>query len=414
MKPSEYTRSRARTVTETLVQMFPELRARAFAVQGISDFHRLKRVQDAVARLAEGGDWNKLRGEIAAELGGGDSAAARRRAETVLRTNGFQAYAAARYRKQKASADLFPYWKYTTMDDGRVRDRHAELDGVILPADDPFWKDHYPPWDFNCRCIVIELDEEAAREAVAAGEGSMWDKDMRDRWMADHAGMDAARQFHFRPDSLEMDLRDLAKAEGRTADDMRQFGELMETRRIGTGEIVNNTERTITVREWLWGPVREDYRARVAEYRNNALKEGRPVNEQAWTLDAWTGEELGHKTGTAHSVGMPDIPEDAAERSVRVIHSHPSGSVLISPQDALAATGTRIESIEAITVAGDWRRVRMRVRDEKMQKWLDKWWQDFTTARNTENDDALKELVRAWKTWLARQRGMGYIEIMGN
>jgi len=49
-----------------------------------------------------------------------------------------------------------------------------------------------------------------------------------------------------------------------------------------------------------------------------------------------------------------------------------------------------------------------------MQKWLDKWWQDFTTARNTENDDALKELVRAWKTWLARQRGMGYIEIMGN
>jgi hypothetical protein len=232
--------------------------------------------------------------------------------------------------------------------------------------------------------------------------------------MADHAGMDAARQFHFRPDSLEMDLRDLAKAEGRTADDMRQFGELMETRRIGTGEIVNNTERTITVREWLWGPVREDYRARVAEYRNNALKEGRPVNEQAWTLDAWTGEELGHKTGTAHSVGMPDIPEDAAERSVRVIHSHPSGSVLISPQDALAATGTRIESIEAITVAGDWRRVRMRVRDEKMQKWLDKWWQDFTTARNTENDDALKELVRAWKTWLARQRGMGYIEIMGN
>ena len=105
----------------------------------------------------------------------------------MLRTNGFQAYAAARYRQQKAGADIFPYWKYVTMDDGRVRDRHAELDGVILPADDPFWKDHYPPWDFNCRCIVIEMDEETAREEAAAGEGSMWDQGMRDKWAADHA-----------------------------------------------------------------------------------------------------------------------------------------------------------------------------------------------------------------------------------
>ena len=104
MTPGDYTRGRARTDTETLVQMFPELRARAFAVQGIDDYAQLKRVQDAVAKLTEGGgDWKTLQREIAAELGS-DTAATRKRAETVLRTNGFQAYAAARYRKQKARA----------------------------------------------------------------------------------------------------------------------------------------------------------------------------------------------------------------------------------------------------------------------------------------------------------------------
>jgi len=124
MTPSDYTRSRARTDTETLVQMYPELRARAFAVQGIDDYTQLKRVQDAVAKLPEGGDWKTLQREIAAELGS-DTQATRKRAETVLRTNGFQAYAAARYRKQQAGKDIFPYWKYVTMDDGRVRDRRG-------------------------------------------------------------------------------------------------------------------------------------------------------------------------------------------------------------------------------------------------------------------------------------------------
>ncbi len=404
MKPGDFTRGRARTDTETLVQMFPELRARAFAVQGIDDFDRLKRVQEAVAKLPEGGDWKKLQGEIAAEIGGDDAEATRKHAETILRTNGFQAYAAARYRQQTADKEIFPFWKYVTMDDGRVRDRHAELDGVILPADDPFWKDHYPPWDFNCRCIVIEMGEEAAKDEVAAGEGSMWDQGMRDKWMADHAGMDAARQFHFRPDSLEMDLRDLAKAEGRTPKVMKQFGELMETRQIGTGEIAaDGAERTESVRDWLWKPLRAEYQAKAA-----VATDGR---ERSWALDAWTGEELAKTVGTSRTVSVPTLPAEAAAREVVVIHSHVHGSAALSPRDVLAATKEGRVSIEAIVPAGDWQRVKAQARSPRMQAMLREWVDKLDAAEKAKDAAAVRRLRTEWRRWLDAQRRLGYVEL---
>jgi SPP1 gp7 family putative phage head morphogenesis protein len=404
MKPSDYTRNRARTDTETLVQMFPELRARAIAVQGIDDYAQLQRVQEAIAQLTEGGDWQTLREQIAAELGGDDPEATRKRAETLLQTNGFQAYAAARYRKQKASADIFPYWKYVTMDDGRVRDRHAELDGVILPANDPFWKDHYPPWDFNCRCIVIEMDEETAREEAAAGEASMWDQAMRQKWMADHAGMDAARQFHFRPDSLEMDLRDLARAEGRTPAAMMEFGLLMETRRFGTGAIApDGAEKTTTVREWLWKPIRAEYQARAAAAGGAA--------ERSWALDAWTGEELAKAIGTRTSVRVPTLPAAAAGREVVVIHSHAVGSAALSPRDALAATKPGIEGIEAVTFGGDWQRVKAQARGPQMQTMLREWAEKIDAARKAKDPAALRRLQDEWRRWVKAQQRLGYLQL---
>jgi SPP1 gp7 family putative phage head morphogenesis protein len=330
-----------------------------------------------------------------------DTQATRKRAETVLRTNGFQAYAAARYRQQKAGADIFPYWKYVTMDDGRVRDRHAEFDGVILPADDPFWKDHYPPWDFNCRCIVIEMDEETAREEAAAGEGSMWDQGMRDKWAADHAGMDAARQFHFRPDSLEMDLRDLARAEGRTPAAMKEFGQLMETRQIGTGEIAaDGVEKTTTVREWLWKPLR-------AEYQSKAVAAGGEA-ERAWTLDAWTGEELATTVGTRASVRVPDIP---AGREVVVIHSHAAGSAALSPRDALAATKPGIEGIEAVTFGGDWQRVKAQARSPQMQAMLQEWAAKHDASKRAKDPAVPRKFLEEWRKWFKARQRLGYLKL---
>ena len=83
------------------------------------------------------------------------------RLETLVRTHTAIAQAAGRY---QASLDpdiqeiLWGY-KYVTTGDDRVRDEHADLDGVTLPKDDPWWDENMPPNGWNCRCRIIEVFE---------------------------------------------------------------------------------------------------------------------------------------------------------------------------------------------------------------------------------------------------------------
>lgn len=52
--------------------------------------------------------------------------------------------------------DIFPLLQYVTIGDARVRPEHRAWDGIILPVNDRFWDTHYPPNDWNCRCIVTQ------------------------------------------------------------------------------------------------------------------------------------------------------------------------------------------------------------------------------------------------------------------
>ena len=154
----------------------PQLKQRAFTVAGIEQLDALQRIRDAVAKLPQGANWDEAKKEIAAEISpfvGGDMKAARAKAEMQLRIHGFQAYAVARHQEQMETLDVFPYWKYVTVGDSRVRPAHAALDGKVLRADDPWWKTHYPPWDWGCRCIVEALDEEDAKAAGISKSAEM-------------------------------------------------------------------------------------------------------------------------------------------------------------------------------------------------------------------------------------------------
>ena len=140
------------------------LRGRAFTAAGIEDMNTLARIRDMIAKLPEGGDWKKIRGEIAQEIAGDDEQGRGHlaRAQLILRVNGLAAYGAARYADQVASAEDFPYWMYVCNLDGHERNSHRSLNGKVFPWDDPFWETHYPPWDWGCRCYVIKLTERMA------------------------------------------------------------------------------------------------------------------------------------------------------------------------------------------------------------------------------------------------------------
>lgn len=65
---------------------------------------------------------------------------------------------AAAWNRQKRQANLFPYLKYMTAGDDRVRPAHAALDGKLFRVDDHSWTGIYPPNGWNCRCEMVQVE----------------------------------------------------------------------------------------------------------------------------------------------------------------------------------------------------------------------------------------------------------------
>ena len=155
-----------------LREIEPELKARAFTISGVTAFDVLQRVRDEVATVPAGARWDDAKKKIVEEIhpfladpeDPDNTEAAERRAETLLRTHGFQAYGAARYRNQAAQKDIFPYCQYVHNYDAQPRPSHLALHGLIFPFDSEFVQTHQCPWDWGCKCGWIQLSEDDARE----------------------------------------------------------------------------------------------------------------------------------------------------------------------------------------------------------------------------------------------------------
>jgi SPP1 gp7 family putative phage head morphogenesis protein len=86
------------------------------------------------------------------------------RLETIFRTNLQSAYAAGQWSQIEAQRDTAPLLMYDALDDFRTRPAHRAWDGKLLPVDSPWWRTHYPPNGWNCRCGVIQLSEDEAAQ----------------------------------------------------------------------------------------------------------------------------------------------------------------------------------------------------------------------------------------------------------
>lgn len=79
------------------------------------------------------------------------------RAEYNNAFNGSQM--ASKWQDAVESAEDFPYLKYWTANDLRVRKDHKELDDIIQPIGSDFWAKYYPPNGWNCRCTVVKVTD---------------------------------------------------------------------------------------------------------------------------------------------------------------------------------------------------------------------------------------------------------------
>jgi len=307
----------------------PQLKQRAFTVAGIEQLDALQRIRDAVAKLPEGASWDEAKKEIALEISpytGGDDKAARAKAEHTLRIHGFQAYAVARHQQQMEDIEIFPYWKYETVGDSRVRPGHAALDGKILRADDDWWKTHYPPWDWGCRCIVVELTElDAKKQGITPPE------EMPTPGRSD--------SFAFDPTNAAIDMDALQK--GYDEPDWKLF-----TAKCRQETVQANGREPETMWElMLDGKMQKTGRA-------EARRSDADGKERAVVLDFDTGKKIAEATGDANSV-RPEIPEG---RTVCTLHTHPDGDNMPSPADIKFGweTGSKAEYIAAGTQLRRW------------------------------------------------------------
>ncbi len=137
--------------TESWADIMDGAHSKAFVVAGAQKAGLLADLRGAVDRaISEGTTITDFRKEFdAAVQKYGWTYKGKRgwRTSVIFDTNLSTAYAAGRY-KQMTDPDVleaFPYWRYRTMGDGRVRLLHAQWNNTVLKTTDPWWKTHYPP-----------------------------------------------------------------------------------------------------------------------------------------------------------------------------------------------------------------------------------------------------------------------------
>jgi uncharacterized protein with gpF-like domain len=90
-----------------------------------------------------------------------------RRLKTIYRANLRSARAAGQWERIRRTARALPYLLYQLGPSERHRPHHEAKEGLVLPADDPFWATWFPPNGWGCKCWVRQITSaEAERRGV--------------------------------------------------------------------------------------------------------------------------------------------------------------------------------------------------------------------------------------------------------
>lgn len=90
--------------------------------------------------------------------------ASTRRLKTIFWSNMNSARAAGQWERAQRSKKALPYILYVRTTSADPRGEHLGWVGIILPVDDPFWRTHWPPNGWGCKCQVRQI---SAREAAS-------------------------------------------------------------------------------------------------------------------------------------------------------------------------------------------------------------------------------------------------------
>lgn len=100
------------------------------------------------------------------------------RTKTIYRTNVATSYAAGRLAQLRAAG--YRYFVYRHGGSAHPRVDHLSWDGLVLPANHPFWDTHLPPNGWGCSCYVLGARSMAQARRLGGDPGLKppegWDK----------------------------------------------------------------------------------------------------------------------------------------------------------------------------------------------------------------------------------------------
>lgn len=138
-------------------------RSQSVSIAGLASLEQIKAIIDLVRSVMDaGGTFADFQKKV--EAGDLSVVLSKARLDNIFRTNMQAAYSRGRYEQQMRVTMNRPYWMYDAINDSRTRPSHLAMDGTVLHHSHPWWKTHYTPNGYRCRCTIISLTEAQARK----------------------------------------------------------------------------------------------------------------------------------------------------------------------------------------------------------------------------------------------------------
>ncbi|OPH34972.1 phage minor head protein [Moraxella equi] len=164
----DFLRQKVRVPTATYKDLTQAQHDKAFTVAGAMKADLLADLHNAIQKAVAGGqafhEFQANFDDILVKKGwlnDKDKDYKAWRAKVIYQTNLRTSHMAGRY-KQMTDPDVLkarPYWRYRHNTVENPRHQHKSWDGLVLPADSPFWQTNYPPNGWGCRCTVEAINE---------------------------------------------------------------------------------------------------------------------------------------------------------------------------------------------------------------------------------------------------------------
>lgn len=155
--------------TSGWTDIWEQQHSKAFVVAGAQSDALLEDLYNAMQDAKQNGggyaDFKERFQEITTRHGWSYNGTPGWRSRIIYSTNITQAYNAGRYTQMQAVKHLRPFWMYRHTSIEHPRLQHKSWDGLILPADDPWFDTHMPQNGWGCNCKIYSLSRtEAATE----------------------------------------------------------------------------------------------------------------------------------------------------------------------------------------------------------------------------------------------------------